>query len=163
GQQAALAHDLNRLIVALNLAQPILVGYDWGARSACTLAVLWPEQVGGLVSIGGYNVEDIELDRKPASAIDEYKAWYHWYFHTERGKAGMERNRRQICRLLWELWSPNWKFTDALFNATVPSFDNPDFVEIVIHAYRHRYGATTGDPGLAHLERRLLGQPKITV
>ena len=163
GQQAALAHDLHGLIAVLNLHKPILVGYDWGARAACTVATLWPAQVGGLVSIGGYNVEDIELDQKPASALDESKAWYHWYFHTERGKAGLEQNRRQICRLLWEFWSPNWKFTDELFDVTALSFDNPDFVEVVIHFYRHRYGAATGDPELAHLEQQLLGQPKITV
>jgi pimeloyl-ACP methyl ester carboxylesterase len=163
GQQAALAHDLNGLSNALNLQKPILVGYDWGARAACTVAALWPEQVGGLVSIGGYNIEDFELDQKPAPATQEYKAWYHWYFHTGRGKSGLEQNRRQICRLLWQLWSPNWKFTDAVFDETARSFENPDFVEIVIHSYRHRYRAAGGDPELAHLEQRLVGQPKITV
>jgi pimeloyl-ACP methyl ester carboxylesterase len=103
GQQAALASDLYGLITRLRLSRPILVGYDWGARAACTTAVLWPARVGGLVPIGGYNVEDIDLDRKPASARQECMAWYQWYFHTERGKAGLEQNRRGICRLLWEL------------------------------------------------------------
>jgi len=163
GQQSALAYDLRGLIGGLKLQQPILVGYDWGARAACTVAALWPAQVGGLVSIGGYNVEDRTLDGKPASARQELMGWYQWYFHTQRGKAGLERNRREICRLLWELWSPNWKFSDALFDETAVSFDNPDFVEIVIHSYRHRYGAAPGDPQLEDIERRLVGQPGIDI
>jgi pimeloyl-ACP methyl ester carboxylesterase len=163
GQQAALAADLRDLIGVLNLPHPILVGYDWGARAACTATALWPALVGGLVSIGGYNIEDVASDRKPASAADEHKAWYQWYFHTECGKLGMEQNRRAICRLLWELWCPNWKFTDAEYHDTATSFDNPDFVEIVIHSYRHRYGAASGDPALEPIERRLNGQPTIEV
>jgi pimeloyl-ACP methyl ester carboxylesterase len=163
GQQAALCYDLNELIDGLKLQQTILAGYDWGARAACTVAALWPAKVAGLVSIGGYNIEDIAIDRKPASARQEHKGWYQWYFHTERGKAGLEQNRREICRLLWELWSPNWKFTDTLFEETVRSFDNPDFVEIVIHSYRHRYGAAAGDPSLKAVEQQLIGQPRITV
>ena len=163
GQQAALAHDLNGLIDSLKLSLPILAGFDWGARAACTVAALWPAKVGGLISIGGYNIEDITIDRKPASARQEQKGWYQWYFHTERGKAGLEQNRREISRLLWELWSPNWKFTDALFDETARSFDNPDFVEIVIHSYRHRYGAAPGDPSLESIERQLVGQPRINI
>ncbi|HYY31228.1 MAG TPA: alpha/beta hydrolase [Chthoniobacterales bacterium] len=163
GQQAALAYDLHGLVSELELIQPILVGYDWGARAACTTAVLWPARVGGLVPIGGYNVQDIGLDRRPASARNEYMAWYQWYFHTERGRAGLEENRREICRLLWELWSPDWKFTDAEFDETAASFDNPDFVNVVIHSYRHRYGAVHGDPQLDLMEQRLSGQPRIHV
>jgi pimeloyl-ACP methyl ester carboxylesterase len=139
------------------------VGYDWGARAACSTAVLWPDEVGGLIPIGGYNVEDLALDRKPASARDEYMAWYQSYFHTERGKAGLEQKRRAICRLLWELWSPNWKFSDSEFDETAVSFENPDFVEIVIHSYQHRHEAAPGDPELEQIERRLVGQPQISV
>ena len=163
GQQAALAYDLNGLIEGLKLKQPILAGYDWGARAACTVAALWPAKVAGLVSIGGYNIESIIRDQVPASARQEYSGWYQWYFQTERGKAGLEQNRREICRLLWELWSPNWKFTDARFAETAGSFDNPDFVEIVIHSYRHRYGAAAGDPSLKAIERQLAGQPRINL
>jgi len=163
GQQGALAQDLKDLIIGLDLHRPILVGYDWGARAACTAAALWPAQVGGLISIGGYNIEDINSDGKPASALDEYKAWYQWYFHTERGRLGMEQNRRAICRLLWELWCPHWKFAAADFAETARSFDNPDFVDIVIHSYRHRYGAAPSDPALESIERQLVGQPVIEV
>jgi pimeloyl-ACP methyl ester carboxylesterase len=163
GQQAALAYDLNGLIDGLKLQRPILAGYDWGARAACTMAALWPAKAAGLVSIGGYNIESIAHDGKPAPARQEYRGWYQWYFQTERGKAGLEQNRREICRLLWELWSPDWKFTDALFDETARSFDNPDFVEIVIHSYRHRYGATAGDPSLEGIERKLAAQPRISL
>jgi pimeloyl-ACP methyl ester carboxylesterase len=163
GQQAALAYDLHGLITRLELTRPILVGYDWGARAACTTAVLWPGDVGALIPIGGYNVEDVALDQRPGPARSEYLAWYQWYFHTERGKAGLEQNRYEICRLLWELWSPNWRFDDTEFDRTAVSFNNPDFAEIVIHSYRHRYGAAPGDPDLEHLERRLSGQPRINV
>jgi pimeloyl-ACP methyl ester carboxylesterase len=163
GQQAALAYDLNGLIEGLKLKQPILAGYDWGARAACTMAALWPANVAGLVSIGGYNIESIARDQMPAFARQEYSGWYQWYFHTERGKAGLEQNRREICRLLWELWSPNWKFTDALFAETAGSFDNPDFVQIVIHSYRHRYGAAAGDPSFKAIEQQLAGQPRINL
>jgi pimeloyl-ACP methyl ester carboxylesterase len=163
GQQAALAHDLRGLIDALHLLQPILVGYDWGARAACTTAALWPARVGGLIPIGGYNVESFTLDRKPAPARCEYKAWYQWYFQTEWGRAGLQRNRRDICRLLWELWCPNWKFTDAAFDQTAPSFDNPSFVDIVIHSYRYRHGAAAGDPNLETIEKQLSTRPTIGV
>jgi len=144
-----------------HLQQPILVGYDWGARAACTTAALWPAKVGGLIPIGGYNVESFILDREPAPAQWEYKGWYQWYFQTERGRAGLQRNRRDISRLLWELWCPNWKFTDATFDETACSFDNPDFVDIVIHSYRYRHGAAVGDPNLETIERQLSTRPTI--
>jgi pimeloyl-ACP methyl ester carboxylesterase len=163
GQQAALAYDLNGLVDGLKLQPPILAGYDWGARAACAVAALWPAKAVALVSIGGYNIENIAHDREPALARQEYSGWYQWYFHTERGKAGLEQNRRDICRLLWELWSPNWKFTDALFDETARSFDNPDFVEIVIHSYRHRYGASAGDSSFEATERQLAAQPRISL
>jgi pimeloyl-ACP methyl ester carboxylesterase len=163
GQQAALAYDLNGLIDGLKLSPSILVGYDWGARAACTVTALWSTKVIGLVSIGGYNIENIAYDRQPASARQEYRGWYQWYFQTERGKAGLEQNRREICRLLWELWCPNWKFTDAIFAETARSFDSPDFVEIVIHSYRHRYGAAVGDPSLETIEQQLAARPRINV
>ena len=163
GQQAALAYDVNGLIDRLNLPKPILCGFDWGARAACTTSVLWPAKIGGLITIGGYNVEDLTIDQQPASAEQEQRGWYQWYFHTHRGRKGLERNRRGFCRLLWQLWSPNWKFSDAEFEETAASFDNPDFVEIVIHSYRHRYGVAPGDPELEGLEKRLVGQPPISV
>jgi len=163
GQQAALGADLRDFIDALGIRQAILAGYDWGGRAACVVAALWPERVRGLVSITGYNIQDIANATKPASAEAEYRHWYQWYFHTERGRAGLTQNRHDICRLLWKLWSPNWTFDDATYQRTGESFDNPDFVDVVIHSYRHRYGATPGDPVLEPIEQRLAAQPKIAV
>ena len=89
--------------------------------------------------------------------------WYQYYFHGERGRRGLERNRRELCRLLWRLWSPEWRFDDATYERSAESFDNPDFVEVVIQSYRHRYALAEGDPAVAEVERRLAAQPPITV
>jgi pimeloyl-ACP methyl ester carboxylesterase len=163
GEQAALGNDLKDMMEALGLERAFLCGYDWGGRAACIVAALWPERVRGLVSGGGYNMHDVAGAAKPAAAEQEYRAWYQYYFHTERGGAGLAQNRREIVKLLWKLWLIGEPFDDALFEATAPSFDNPDFVEVVIHSYRVRYGYTPGDPALADIERRLAAQPPITV
>jgi pimeloyl-ACP methyl ester carboxylesterase len=163
GEQAALGRDLYDLIEALGLERPILAGYDWGGRAACVMAALWPERVGGLVTITGYNIQNIAGAGRPQSAQAEYRYWYQWYFHTERGVAGLTENRGPLCRLLWELWSPNYRFDDATYARTAPSFDNPDFVAVVIQSYRHRYGNAPGDPQYAAIEARLAERPKISV
>jgi pimeloyl-ACP methyl ester carboxylesterase len=163
GQQAALGHDLKDFLDALGLERASLAGYDWGGRAACIVAALWPERVAALVSIGGYNIQNIARSGEPAPPDREHRLWYQWYFHTERGRAGLAANRRPLCRLLWELWSPNWRFADATYERTAASFDNPDFVEVVIQSYRHRFGLAPGDPALQPIEDRLAAQPPITV
>ncbi len=163
GEQAALGHDLLELMDALRVPQAVLAGYDWGGRAACVVAALWPERVAGLVTGNGYNIQDIAASARPAAPAQEWRCWYHWYFHTERGRAGLTENRRGLCRLLWELWSPTWRFGDAAFERTAASFDTPDFVEVVIHSYRHRHRAAPGDPALAPIEARLAQRPPIAV
>jgi len=163
GQQAALGQDLLDLLDAIGLRQAILVGYDWGGRAACIVAALWPERVRGLVSIGGYNIQDIAGSVAPQPPEQEYRYWYQHYFQTERGRAGLQAHRRDFCRLLWRLWSPHWRFDDATYDRTAASFDNPDFVEVVIHSYRHRFGSAPGDPALEAIEQRLAAQPRIRV
>jgi pimeloyl-ACP methyl ester carboxylesterase len=163
GQQAVLAHDLLALMDALRIGSAVLAGYDWGGRAACIVAALWPERASGLVSCGGYNIHDIAAAARPQSPENEYRYWYQYYFHGERGRAGLERNRRELCRLLWRLWSPNWRFDDATFERSAVSFDNPDFVDVVIHSYRHRFGLVAGDPDVEESERRLAAQPRIAV
>jgi pimeloyl-ACP methyl ester carboxylesterase len=163
GQQAALGRDLKDFLDALGLERASLAGYDWGGRAACVVAALWPERVAALVSIGGYNIQNIAQSSEPAAPDREYRLWYQWYFHTERGRAGLAANRRPLCRLLWQLWSPNWRFDDATFERTAVSFDNRDFVEVVIQSYRHRFGLAPGDPSLEAIEDRLAAQPLITV
>jgi len=163
GQQAVLAHDLLALLDALAIPRAVLAGYDWGGRAACIAAALWPERVHGLVTGGGYNVQDIPGSSKPQAPENELRHWYQYYFHGERGRAGLEQNRHALCRLLWKLWSPNWQFDDATYQRTAASFDSPDFVAVVIHSYRHRFGLVPGDPAAEDTERRLTTQPKITV
>jgi pimeloyl-ACP methyl ester carboxylesterase len=155
GQQGALGHDLLSLTDGLSLGRAVLAGYDWGGRAACIVAALWPERVAGLVSITGYNIQNIATALRPASPDAEYRYWYQWYFHTERGRAGLSANRRPFCRKLWELWSPNYRFDDAEYERTAKSFDNPDFVDVSIHSYRHRYGAARGDPAFEPIEAEL--------
>jgi pimeloyl-ACP methyl ester carboxylesterase len=163
GQQAALGHDLIELMNALSLNRAALVGYDWGGRAACIVAALWPERVRCLITGGAYNVQNIARSGVPASPEQERRFWYQYYFNTERGRAGLAANRREFCRLIWQLWSPNWAFDDATFAGTAASFDNPDFVEVTIHSYRHRFRNAAGDPALEPIEQRLAAQPKISV
>jgi pimeloyl-ACP methyl ester carboxylesterase len=115
GQQAALGRDLADFMDALDLPRAVLAGYDWGGRAACIIAALWPERVAGLVTMGGYNIQNIAVSRRPDLPATEYRRWYQWYFHTERGRAGLTANRAALCRLLWELWSPNYRFDEATY------------------------------------------------
>ena len=165
GQQAALARDLLALMDALLIPRAVLAGYDWGGRAACIVAALWPDRVRGLVSGGGdgYNIQDIAGALTPQAPEAELRYWYQYYFQTARGRAGLAQNRHALCRLLWQLWSPNWRFDNATYERTTVSFDNPDFVEVVIHSYRHRYGVVPGDPAVEAIEGQLATQPRISV
>jgi pimeloyl-ACP methyl ester carboxylesterase len=133
-QQAAIGQDLLDFMAALKLPPAALAGYDWGGRAACIAAILAPARVRALVTIGGYNVQNTLAPPRPAAAEDERGYWYQWYFNTERGRVGLEQNRREICRLLWRDWSPGWRFDDATFERAADAFDNPDFVPVVIHS-----------------------------
>jgi pimeloyl-ACP methyl ester carboxylesterase len=163
GQQAALGNDLRELMDALGVARALLAGYDWGGRAACIVSALWPERVRGLVTVNGYNIQDIAASAKPVAPAQEHRFWYQYYFHTERGRAGLEQNRRALCRYIWQIWSPNWPFDDATYERSAASFDNPDFVAVTVQSYRHRFGYAAGDPALEPVEQRLATQPKITV
>jgi pimeloyl-ACP methyl ester carboxylesterase len=161
GQQAALAHDLLSFMDALAIQSGVLAGYDWGGRAACIAAALWPERARGLVSGCGYNIQDIPGSIKPQMPEYEFRLWYQYYFHSERGRAGLEQNRYELCKLLWRQWSPTWRFDEAGYARTAASFTNPDFVPVVIHSYRHRFALAPGDPAFEGTERRLAAQPKI--
>jgi pimeloyl-ACP methyl ester carboxylesterase len=163
GQQAALGNDLRELMDALAIKRAVLAGYDWGGRAACIVAALWPERVTGLVSGNGYNLQNIPAAVNPVAPAQEHRFWYQYYFHTERGRAGLEQNRRAMCRLLWQLWSPHWAFDDATFERSAASFDNPDFVAVTIQSYRHRFSYAAGDPALEPVEQKLAAQPRIAV
>ena len=161
GQQAAIGADLIALMDALAIPRAVFAGYDWGGRAACVGAALWPERCQGLVSVNGYLIQDIAHALQPAPVPREFALWYQWYFQTERGRAGLAAHRSEIARLLWQQWSPNWRFDDATFERSAAAFDNPDHVDVVIHSYRHRYGLADGDPRYQELEWRLAAQPVI--
>ncbi|MDO9328186.1 MAG: alpha/beta hydrolase [Pseudomonas sp.] len=163
GQQAALAQDLLDLMDALALPKAALCGYDWGGRAACIVAALWPERVRCLVTGDGYNLQNIPGSTQPQAPETEHRLWYQYYFHTPRGVEGLTKNRRDLCELLWKLWSPTWAKGPERYPLSAPAFDNPDFVEVVIHSYRHRFMYAPGDPALAWMEEALTRQPSISV
>ncbi len=163
GQQAALGRDALALLDALKLPSAVLAGYDWGGRAACIVAALWPGRARGLVTAEGYNIQDIAGAANPKPPAQEHQLWYQYYFHSERGRRGLSADRGGVCRLLWQLWSPSWSFDDAQFARTAAAFDNADFVDVVIHSYRHRFGGVPGDPALDEVEAKLASSPTITV
>jgi len=140
-----------------------VAGFDWGNRASCIAAALHPDRVRAAVLIGGYTIQDTISASQPAAPEREQALWYQWYFNTDRGRAGLAANRRPLCRLLWKLWSPTWRFTDDTFNRTASSFDNPDFVDCVIHSYRHRNLNAAGEPRFVDVERMLARSPRIDV
>jgi pimeloyl-ACP methyl ester carboxylesterase len=163
GQQAALGHDLLGLLDALGIERAILGGYDWGGLASCVATALWPDRVAGLVSLASYDIIDIGRMRKAFTPAIEHAVWYQHLFQSERGRECLATHRRALCRMLWRQWSPGWHFDDATFERTAGSFDNPDFVDVVVHAYRHAFGLAVGDPSLERLEERLAGRPGIKV
>src|SRR3984893_12681646 len=163
GQQAALGNDLRELLDALAIERAVLAGYDWGGRAACVVAALWPERVRGLVTGNRYNIQNIAASGKPVAPEQEHRFCYQYYFHTERGRAGLEQNRRALCRYIWQIWSPDWTFDDATYQKSAVSFDNPDFVAVTVQSYQHRFVYAAGGPALEPIEQRLASQPAITV
>lgn len=163
GEQAVLGADLLALLDALSIERAVLAGYDWGGRAACVVAALWPQRCAGLVTVNSYNLQNIARAMVPDTPENEQRLWYQYLFHSERGRAALTQDRRALCRRLWGLWSPTWAFDDATFERSAAAFDNPDFVDVVIHSYRHRFGLVPGDPAVADVERRIAAQAPITV
>jgi pimeloyl-ACP methyl ester carboxylesterase len=163
GQQAAVAVDTVALMDALKIEKAILGGYDWGGRTADIIAALWPERCKALVAVSGYLIGSPEANKLPLPPKAEYQWWYQYYFATERGALGYDKYRRDFAKLIWQIASPRWEFDDATFDRTAASFDNPDYVAIVIHNYRWRLGLAKGDPHYDDLERQLAESPVITV
>ena len=163
GQQVVTAVDLVALMDALGIRQAVLAGFDWGARTACCVAALWPERCKALVSVSGYLIGSQAANKAPLPPRAELAWWYQFYFATERGRAGYEANRREFAKLIWQTASPRWRFDDAAFDRSAPAFDNPDHVRVVIHNYRWRIGLADGEPRFDALEARLAQAPVITV
>jgi pimeloyl-ACP methyl ester carboxylesterase len=162
GQQSAIALDVIKLMDALNIQRAVVAGYDWGARTADIVAALWPERCRALVSVSGYLIVNLEANKQPLPPQAELGWWYQYYFATERGRLGYERNRHDFNRLIWKIASPNWAFDDATFERTAAAFDNPDHVAIVIHNYRWRQSLADGERAYDALEARLQASPAIS-
>jgi pimeloyl-ACP methyl ester carboxylesterase len=163
GQQAVLAVDVIALMDALKVEKATIGGFDWGARSADIVAALWPERCKALVSVSGYLIGSQEAGQVPLPPKAELQWWYQYYFATERGHAGYDKYRHDFAKLIWQLASPKWDFSDAAFDRTAASLDNPDQVAIAIHNYRWRLGLGRGEAKYDDLERKLAAAPDITV
>jgi pimeloyl-ACP methyl ester carboxylesterase len=162
-QQSTIAVDIVALMDALKIEKAIIGGCDWGARTANIIAALWPERCKAMVSVSGYLIGSQAIGQMPLPPEAELQWWYQYYFATERGRAGYDKNRRDFARLIWQTASPRWAFDDATFDRSAAALDNPDHVAIVVHNYRWRLGLAEGDPANDDLERRLAAQPQIAV
>jgi pimeloyl-ACP methyl ester carboxylesterase len=162
-EQGALASDVIDLLDGLGLSRAIFAGFDWGARAACAAAALWPQRCDGLVSAGGYALHHLGSSATPTTPEREAAIWYQYYLMSERGRAGLTMYRRELARLLWHQWSPEWQFSDAEFDRSAVAFDNPDWVEVVLHNYRYKFGLAAGDERYSELARQLEGRPAIEV
>ncbi len=162
-EQAALAQDLIDFADALGIERFAASGFDWGNRAACCAAVLHPERIIGMATVGGYTVQNTVTPGPPMSARAASMFWYMWYFNTEPGARALEENRHDIIRYLWETWSPEWEYSDEDYARSAPSFDNPDFVDVVIHSYRHRQFNAPGEERFLDDERRLAERPPIDI
>lgn len=162
-QQSAIGQDVIDFADALKLPRFAVSGYDWGGRASCIAAALHPDRVRAAVLCGGYSIQNTISQGPPAPPQAVRNSWYQWYFNTETGKVGLEKNRKALCRFMWQEWSPTWKFTDAMYEQTAASFENPDFVGCVLHSYRHRNFNAPSEPRFLETEKRLATRPKVEV
>ncbi|MFU2325696.1 alpha/beta fold hydrolase [Pseudomonas sp. NFX98] len=163
GQPAALASDVIDFMDALKIKQAVLGGYDWGARSADIVSALWPERVKALVSVSGYLIGNQAAGQNPLPPKAELQWWYQFYFATDRGRAGYEKNTHDFAKLIWQLASPKWAFDDATFDRSAKALDNPDHVDITVFNYRWRLGLVQGESKYDALEQKLATAPSISV
>ena len=162
-QQSAIAQDVIDFADALKLPRFAVSGYDWGGRASCIAAALHPERVRAAVLCGGYSIQNTITPGPPASPQGVRNSWYQWYFNTEVGREGLTKNRKALGKFMWQEWSPTWKFTDAMYDQTAASFENPDFVDCVLHSYRHRNFNAPSEPRFLEVEKRLAARPKVEV
>ncbi|MFI0467146.1 alpha/beta fold hydrolase [Saccharopolyspora sp. 5N102] len=163
GQQSAVALDIIALMDALGIDKAVLGGFDWGARTVAIMAALWPERCKAIVSVSGYIITNLEANKQPLPPAAELGWWYQYYFATERGALGYDRNRHDFNKLIWKIASPQWNFDDATYDRSAASFDNPDHAAIVVHNYRWRLSLAPGEPQYDQHEQRLAAGPAISV
>lgn len=161
-QLAALTQDLLDFVDALGLERFTLVGADWGARAAQALAVIAPQRVTRLVTVGGYA---ISFDTDGPMSYPQLRAlWYQWVLLGDFGPYLVQADPEGFCRYLWQTWSPTWEGVDAAFDGIADTLRNPDFAAIALHGYRHgRTPDAPGDPAYDALEQRLAEGPPVPV
>jgi pimeloyl-ACP methyl ester carboxylesterase len=162
-EQAAIGQDVIDFADALALPRFAVAGFDWGGRAACVASALHPDRVRAAVLVGGYTIQNTVTPPRAAAPEAARRLWYQWYFNTEAGRAGLEQNRRALCELLWREWSPTWRFSEEMYGLTARSFDNPDFVDCVVHSYRHRNFNAPGEARFIQTESQLAARPPIPV
>jgi len=163
GQPSVVAVDTTALMDALKIDKAVIAGFDWGARTANIIAALWPERCKAMVSVSGYLIGSQESGKMPLPPNAELQWWYQFYFATERGRIGYDKNRHDFAKLIWKQASPKWNFDDATFERSAQAFNNPDHVDIAIHNYRWRLALAQGESKYDDLEKRLAESPVITV
>ncbi|MBV8035426.1 alpha/beta hydrolase [Roseateles sp.] len=163
GQQGAVALDILALMDALHIEQASIGAFDWGARTGCILAALWPERIRGLVSVSGYLIGNPKANAKSGPAAAEFAWWYQSYLCTDRGRDGYAADPVGFNRFIWQQASPRWQFDDATYLRSARAFDNPDHAAVVVHNYRWRVGLAAGEARFDAIEARLATAPAITV
>ena len=163
-EQAAIGQDVIDFADAMKLPRFAVAGFDWGGRAAGVASALHPDRIRAAVLIGGYSIQNtVTPPTAPPNPEGVRRSWYQWYLNTEVGRAGLAANRKGLCELMWREWSPTWKFTPEMYNLTAASFDNPDFVDCVVHSYRHRNFNAPGEARFLEVEQALAKRPPITV
>jgi pimeloyl-ACP methyl ester carboxylesterase len=163
GEQAAIADDAIRLMDALGIDRAVVFGFDWGGRAGCVMGALWPHRVRGLVVVGGYLIQNIARATTPAPPAVEQAIWHQYFLASARGRNALLDNRKELARHFRKQWSPGWDGHDAALERAAPAFDNPDFVDVVVHSYAHRIGAAAGEPRYLAMEAVLSAGPEIPV
>ncbi|WP_250480824.1 alpha/beta hydrolase [Caballeronia sp. GAOx1] len=162
GSGVALARDAVDLADALGIATFDVVGHDWGARAAYTIATLFPERVRRMAALalayqprGVFELPDFSQARR---------FWYQWFMSLDGGPDADAADPKGFARIQWDTWSPPGWFDEAEFAATARAFDNPDWVPITLNAYRRRWRSDQpSDPALADLYARLATIDRIGV
>lgn len=158
GQLTALASDVLALADQLALTQFSVIGHDWGARTAYILAAQAPERISHCIALSvGYGA----ISELPLQQVHQF--WYQWFFALPQGEAALRADRRELCRYLWSTWSPSWEFAASELERTATAFENPDWIQVTLHGYRHRWGLAAADLHYAALEARQATTPRITV
>lgn len=154
GAGVPLAQDAIDLADQLGVGQFAVVGHDWGARAAYTLAVLFPERVTNITALA------LAFQPRGLCKIPRFdqarRLWYQWFLCVDGGLAKVQHDPLGFARTPWDTWSPGGWLDEAEFSQTAKSFLNPDWVAIASNACRSRWrDGEAWDSRYDPLQRRL--------